>query len=104
MTADEERNDVLNVGGTRNLVALANALEPKVLHHASSVAAAGTYKGLFREDMFDEGQKLPSAYHRTKFESERIVREESTVPWRVYRPAVVVGDSRTGEMDKIDGP
>ncbi len=104
MTADEERNDVLNVGGTRNLVALVNALEPKVLHHTSSVAAAGAYKGLFREDMFDEGQKLPSAYHRTKFESERIVREESTVPWRVYRPAVVVGDSRTGEMDKIDGP
>ena len=54
--------------------------------------------------MFDEGQKLPSPYHRTKFESERIVREESAVPWRVYRPAVVVGHSETGAMDKIDGP
>jgi NAD(P)-dependent dehydrogenase (short-subunit alcohol dehydrogenase family) len=54
--------------------------------------------------MFDEGQKLPSAYHRTKFESEKIAREQSTVPWRVYRPAVVVGHSETGEMDKIDGP
>ena len=54
--------------------------------------------------MFDEGQKLPSPYHRTKFESERIVREQPYVPWRVYRPAVVVGDSRTGEMDKVDGP
>ena len=104
MTAPEERNEILNVGGTRNLVALANALQPQILHHTSSVAAAGAYKGLFREDMFDEGQKLPSPYHRTKFESERIVREEATVPWRVYRPAIVVGDSRTGEMDKIDGP
>ena len=37
-------------------------------------------------------QPLPSAYHRTKYESEKIVREESTVPWRVYRPAVVVGN------------
>ena len=54
--------------------------------------------------MFDEGQRLPSAYHRTKFESERIVREEAPVPWRVYRPAVVVGHSETGAMDKIDGP
>jgi short-subunit dehydrogenase len=54
--------------------------------------------------MFDEGQGLPSSYHRTKFESERIVREESQVPWRVYRPAVVVGHSETGEMDKVDGP
>jgi thioester reductase-like protein len=54
--------------------------------------------------MFDEGQPLTHAYHRTKFESERIAREESTIPWRVYRPAIVVGDSKTGEMDKVDGP
>ena len=104
MTADEERNERMNVAGTRNAVALANALEAGILHHTSSVAAAGSYKGMFREDMFDEGQKLPSPYHRTKFESEKIAREESTVPWRVYRPAVVVGHSETGEMDKIDGP
>ena len=70
----------------------------------SSVAAAGEYHGRFDETMFDEGQHLPSPYHRTKFESEKIVREEAAVPWRVYRPAVVVGDSQTGAMDKIDGP
>src|SRR5919107_1717318 len=51
--------------------------------------------------MFDEGQGLPSAYHRTKFESERIAREEATVPWRVYRPAIVIGHSQTGAMDQI---
>src|SRR4051794_5133645 len=104
MTADEQSNERMNVQGTRNAVDLANALEAGVLHHTSSVAAAGLYKGLFREDMFDEGQKLPSAYHRTKFESEKIAREASTVPFRIYRPAVVVGHSQTGEMDKIDGP
>jgi len=104
MTVTDERNEELNVGGTRNAVALANALEAGVLHHTSSVAAAGLFKGLFREDMFDEGQKLPTPYHRTKFESEKIARQEATTPWRVYRPAVVVGNSRTGEMDKVDGP
>jgi NAD(P)-dependent dehydrogenase (short-subunit alcohol dehydrogenase family) len=104
MTADDERNEQLNVTGTRHAVQLANALEAGVLHHTSSIAAAGEYKGLFREDMFDEGQKLPSAYHRTKFESEKIARNESKVPWRVYRPAIVLGHSQTGEMDKIDGP
>jgi NAD(P)-dependent dehydrogenase (short-subunit alcohol dehydrogenase family) len=104
MTADDQSNERMNVQGTRNAVDLANALEAGVLHHTSSVAAAGLYKGLFREDMFDEGQKLPSAYHRTKFESEKIARESSTIPWRVYRPSVVVGHSQTGEMDKIDGP
>ncbi len=104
MAADEERNEQLNVGGTRNAVALANDIRPEHVHHASSIAVAGTYDGHFTEDMFDEGQALPHAYHRTKFESERLVRETLEVPWRVYRPAIVVGDSRTGEMDKIDGP
>jgi thioester reductase-like protein len=104
MTADEEVNERLNVAGTRNAVDLANALHAEHLHHVSSVAAAGEFKGLFREDMFDEGQRLPSPYHRTKFESEKLVRERATVPWRVDRPAVVVGHSQTGEMDKIDGP
>jgi thioester reductase-like protein len=104
MTASDEANEQLNVEGTRNAVDLANALGAGHLHHVSSVAAAGEFKGFFREDMFDEGQRLPSAYHRTKFESEKLVREQASVPWRVYRPAIVVGHSKTGEMDKIDGP
>src|SRR3954453_7849814 len=104
MTASEETNEKLNNGGTHNAVSLANALEVGTLHHTSSVAVSGNYKGVWNEDMFDEGQKLPSPYHRTKFESEKIAREETKVPWRVYRPAVVVGHSETGEMDKIDGP
>src|SRR5689334_10567164 len=104
MTAPEERNTALNVEGTRNAVALAGDLEAALLHHVSSVAVAGEYRGHFTEDMFDEGQPLPSAYHRTKFEAERIVRTEAPGAWRVYRPSLVVGDSRTGEMDKIDGP
>ena len=104
MTAAAEVNERLNVVGTRHAVDLAAALDAAHLHHVSSVAAAGDFKGLFREDMFDEGQNLTSAYHRTKFESEKLVREQSAVPWRVYRPAIVVGHSQTGEMDKIDGP
>jgi thioester reductase-like protein len=104
MTAPAERNTAVNVGGTTHAVELARALDAKSLHHVSSIAVAGTYKGVFGEDMFEEGQRLPSPYHRTKFESERIVREQPYVPWRVYRPGIVVGDSLTGEMDKIDGP
>jgi NAD(P)-dependent dehydrogenase (short-subunit alcohol dehydrogenase family) len=104
MTAGAERNEALNVGGTRQAVGLAGSLGAGCLHHVSSIAVSGLHRGIFREDMFDEGQELPSAYHRTKFESERIVRDQTAVPWRVYRPSLVVGDSETGEMDKIDGP
>jgi NAD(P)-dependent dehydrogenase (short-subunit alcohol dehydrogenase family) len=104
MTASDELNEQLNVGGTRHALELARSLAVDTFHHASSVAVAGDYHGTFDETMFDVGQALPSPYHRTKFESERIVREESSVGWRVYRPAVVVGHSETGAMDKVDGP
>jgi NAD(P)-dependent dehydrogenase (short-subunit alcohol dehydrogenase family) len=104
MTAADALNDAMNVDGTRHALELAEALDAGCFHHVSSVAAAGDFRGRFTEDMFQEGQPLPSAYHRTKYESERIVRDEATVPWRVYRPAVVVGHSETGAMDKVDGP
>ncbi len=104
MTADDATNEKLNVGGTRHALELADAVRAGCFHQVSSVAAAGEYDGVFDETMFDEGQHLPSAYHRTKFESEKIVRTEATVPWRVYRPAIVVGHSETGAMDKVDGP
>ena len=104
MTADDESNRQANVEGTRRVVELAGALGAKRFHHVSSVAVAGEHPGRFTEKMFAEGQRLPSPYHATKYEAERIVRESAEMPWRVYRPAVVVGDSRTGEMDKVDGP
>jgi NAD(P)-dependent dehydrogenase (short-subunit alcohol dehydrogenase family) len=104
MTADETSNAMLNVAGTRNAVDLANAVGAGRFHHASSIAVAGLYKGLFTEDMFDEGQELAHPYHRTKFEAEKLVRTRLEIPWRVYRPSIVVGHSQTGAMDKIDGP
>jgi thioester reductase-like protein len=104
MTASVELDTAVNVGGTNHAIELAGALRVGRLHHVSSIAVAGTYKGEFSEDFFDEGQRLPSPYHATKFEAERAVREQEFVPWRVYRPGIVVGDSRSGEMDKIDGP
>jgi NAD(P)-dependent dehydrogenase (short-subunit alcohol dehydrogenase family) len=104
LSADEESQVRVNVDGTRNLVEFAKAIDAGHLHHVSSIAAAGLYEGVFREDMFGEAEGLDHPYFMTKHESEKIVRQESKVPWTVYRPAMVVGDSTTGEMDKIDGP
>jgi len=104
LKADEESQVRANIDGTRNVVEFAKAIDAKHLHHVSSIAAAGLYEGVFREDMFDEAENLEHPYFMTKHESEKIVRRESKVPWTVYRPAFVVGDSKTGEMDKIDGP
>jgi len=102
--ADETSQIEVNVDGTRNTIELAKAIDAGHFHHVSSIAAAGLYEGVFREDMFAEAENYEHPYFMTKHESEKIVRQECQVPWSVYRPAMVVGDSSTGEMDKIDGP
>ncbi|MCC6250688.1 MAG: SDR family oxidoreductase [Rubrivivax sp.] len=104
LKADAESQVHVNVEGTRNVVEFAKAVDAGHLHHVSSIAATGLYEGVFREDMFEEAENLEHPYFMTKHESEKIVRRECKVPWTVYRPALVVGDSKTGEMDKIDGP
>jgi NAD(P)-dependent dehydrogenase (short-subunit alcohol dehydrogenase family) len=104
LSADEESQVKVNIAGTRNLVDFAKAVDAAHVHHVSSIAAAGLYEGVFREDMFEEAEGLDHPYFMTKHESEKIVRKECKLPWTIYRPALVVGDSRTGEMDKIDGP
>ena len=104
MEADERAMVRANVDGTRHAIELANALGARRFHHVSSIAVAGRYQGVFLETMFDEGQQLPHAYHRTKFESERLARELVAGTLLVYRPGIVVGHSRTGEADRIDGP
>ncbi|MCC6534538.1 MAG: SDR family oxidoreductase [Burkholderiales bacterium] len=104
LRANEEALERANVHGTRNVIAFAEAIQVGCLHHVSSIAAAGLYDGVFSEDMFDEAEHLEHPYFRTKHESERIVRREYTLAWRIYRPGIVVGHSDTGEMDKIDGP
>jgi short-subunit dehydrogenase/thioester reductase-like protein len=104
LAADEDAMTKANVDGTRNVVEFANSIDVGLFHHTSSIAVAGRFKGQFREDMFDEGQELPHAYHRTKYESEQVVRSELRKPMRIYRPGIVVGHSETGVTDKIDGP
>lgn len=103
ITAGAAEQQAANVEGTRAVIGLAKRLDA-TLSHVSSIAVAGDYHGEFTEDDFDIGQGLPTAYHQTKFEAEQLVRSTPELRYRVYRPAVVVGDSRTGEMDKVDGP
>jgi NAD(P)-dependent dehydrogenase (short-subunit alcohol dehydrogenase family) len=104
LAASAESQQAANIDGTRNAVELAEVIRAGCFHHVSSIAAAGMYSGVFREDMFDEAEGLEHPYFRTKHDSEGIVRKECKRPWRVYRPGIVVGHSQTGEIDKIDGP
>ncbi len=104
LEADAEQQEIANIVGTRNALAAGHAMEAGCFHLVSSIAAAGLFKGTFTEDMFEEAKGLDHPYFRTKHESEGMVRSECTIPYRIYRPGMVVGHSETGEIDKIDGP
>ena len=105
MEAGEAAIRAANIDGTIHAVELANRIEAGCFHLASSIAVAGLFKGTWREDMFEEAEGLDThPYFRTKHESEAIARDQLERPLRVYRPGIVVGDSETGQMDKIDGP
>jgi len=104
LKADAQAQQIANVDGTRHAVQFADAVGAKCFHHISSIAAAGLYDGVFREDMFEEAEDLDHPYFKTKHDSEAVVRNECKRPFRVYRPGFVVGDSKTGYIDKIDGP
>jgi len=104
LKASAEEQQEANVEGTRHAVQFAQAVNAGCFHHVSSIAAAGLYDGVFREDMFDEAEELDHPYFKTKHDSEGIVRHECKRPFRIYRPGFVVGDSKTGYIDKIDGP
>jgi thioester reductase-like protein len=94
----------INVQGTRNVLAfLADARRLRRLDYVSTAYVSGRTKGVFRENDLDVGQSFKNHYEETKFLAEVDVRR-SGLPATVYRPGIVVGDSRTGETAKFDGP
>jgi NAD(P)-dependent dehydrogenase (short-subunit alcohol dehydrogenase family) len=93
-----------NVAGTRHALELAQEVGASCFHHCSSIAVAGSYRGTFTEEMFEEAGALEHAYFRTKHDAEALVRKQRRVPWRIYRPGMIIGDSRSGHITKVDGP
>ena len=89
--------------GTVATIELARRLGAS-MHHVSSIAVAGDFSGEYTEDDFDVGQQFSTRSHRAAFQAEQAVRSAAGLRYRVYRTAVVVGDSHTGETDKAVGP
>ena len=94
----------VNVEGTRRVVEfLSEAPRLERLHYVSTAYVSGSATGVFRETDLDVGQSFKNHYEETKFRAEVEVAR-SGLPATIYRPGIVVGDSRTGETAKFDGP
>jgi len=105
LAVPEELAYRVNVGGTVQIVDFCAGLEHPRLNYVSTCYVAGKRQGYIREDELDEGQAHNNHYESTKFWAEMEVhRRMSEVPSAIFRPTIVVGDSRTGKTDKYDGP
>lgn len=107
VTASREVTTAINVEGTRHALGLATCCaELHRFHYVSTFAVSGHYAGVFAEDDLDKGQELRNPYVETKLLAEIEVRRAmgEGLPTTIYRPAMVVGDSDTGETQKLDGP
>jgi thioester reductase-like protein len=96
----------VNVDGTGNVLTLCEDCDRlERLHYVSTAYVAGDRIGTVYEHELTMGQRFKNHYESTKFQAEVWVRQAmGRVPITVYRPAIVVGDSKTGETPKFDGP
>jgi thioester reductase-like protein len=96
----------VNVDGTRSVLDLARAARRlRRLNHFSTAYVSGDRVGVILEDELGMGQAFHNAYEETKFQAELLVRRaQADLPGTIYRPSIVVGDSRTGEIDRFEGP
>jgi len=97
----------INVQGTENMLYFAQRISNlKRFHYVSTCYVSGRYEGWFNENDLDKKQEFNNYYEETKFLAEVKVQEamKKGMPITIYRPAIVVGDSRTGVTQKFDGP
>ena len=96
----------VNVEGTRNVIELARDVRHlRRLSHFSTAYVSGDRLGVIAEDELDMHQSFRNVYEETKFQAEKLMRRAmKDLPVSIFRPSIVVGDSRTGEIDKFDGP
>lgn len=95
-----------NVIGSLNCLNFAEECKSlKYFDYISTMAIAGKHDGTFTEIMFDEGQDFENHYAKTKFMAEQLVRDSKIqAQKKIYRMGILIGDSQTGHMPKVDGP
>jgi nucleoside-diphosphate-sugar epimerase len=104
--SSEGETEQVNVEGTRNALAFAAELPGlQRFVHYSTAFVSGNREGVILEEELLEPHRFHNPFERTKFLAERIARQAMVeLPISVVRPSLIVGDSETGEIDKLDGP
>ena len=103
---DRDRIFEMNLGGTKNIVELVAETPNRRLHHVSTAYVAGHRTDRVMEDEVDVGQNFKNPYEESKCRAELLVsaaRGQKQIRATVYRPSIVIGDSRTGRATHFHG-
>ncbi|MEC7526193.1 MAG: SDR family oxidoreductase [Myxococcota bacterium] len=103
---EEKAAEELNVGGTREVLELAQEADhlARLVHWSTALVSGGRRGYVLEEELLaPEGFRNP--IEQTRFAAETLVRRAaSEIPITILRPAIIVGDSVTGEIDRLEGP
>jgi thioester reductase-like protein len=104
MQGADEHMDV-NVRGTENMLQFANSGKQKRFHYISTAYVAGKQNGIVFENRMVNEPLFNNEYERSKFVAEQLVTEYAKcndIPYTIYRPGIIVGDSKTGATCNFD--
>ncbi len=104
MQGDDEHVAV-NIKGTENVLQFANSDKQKRFHYVSTAYVAGKQSGIIYENEMVNEPLFNNEYERSKFVAEQLVIEyakSNNIPYTIYRPGIIVGDSKTGATCKFD--
>jgi thioester reductase-like protein len=104
----EDRDEIfrMNVEGTRRILELVKQTPERRIHHVSTAYIAGNRPNIAFEDEISVGQTFKNAYEESKCQAELLVAEEQrrgAITASVYRPSIVIGDSRSGRVTHFHG-
>ena len=101
--ADE--HTAVNIKGTGNVLQFANSGKQKRFHYISTAYVAGKQSGIIYENGMVNEPLFNNEYERSKFVAEQLVIKYAKcndIPYTIYRPGIIVGDSRTGDTCRFD--
>jgi thioester reductase-like protein len=107
LSVSKSLSDKVNRMGTIHLIKFAESCKNlHRFHYVSTCYVSGRYEGFFTESDLDVGQKFNNHYEKGKYLAEKAVQDaaDGGLPTSIYRPGIVVGDQKTGETEKFDGP
>jgi len=104
----EDREEIfrMNVDGTRNVVDIVKQTSSRRLQHVSTAYIAGNREDIALEAEINVGQTFKNAYEESKCQAELMISEEQrkgSIVASVYRPSIVIGDSKSGRVTHFHG-